>query len=126
MSGLNRVILIGNLGKDPEMRFTGSGKAVTDFSLAVNDGKETEWVNIVTWEKTAELCNQYLNKGSSVCIEGRLHSSTWDDDEGKKHYKTEVVANRVIFLGKKDQQDDTPAEDKPEGDTSLEPDDIPF
>ena len=125
MSGLNRVILIGNLGKDPEMRFTGSGKAVTDFSLAVNDGKETEWVNIVTWEKTAELCNQYLNKGSSVCIEGRLRSSTWDDDEGKKHYKTEVVANRVIFLGKKDQQDDEP-DTGIQSDKTIEPDDIPF
>ena len=119
MSGIKRVTLIRNLGKDPDMRFTGSGKAVTDFSLAVNDGKETEWVNIVTWEKTAELCNQYLNKGSLVCIEGRLRSSTWDDDEGKKHYKTEVVANRVIFLGKKDQQD-SPVEGE------IEPDDIPF
>lgn len=119
MSGLNRVILIGNLGKDPEMRFTESGKAVTDFSLGVNDGKKTEWVNIVAWEKTAELCNQYLNKGSLVCIEGRLRSSTWDDDEGKKHYKTEVVANRVIFLSKKEQ----PTEET--GDT-IDLGDIPF
>ena len=121
MSGLNKVILIGNLGKDPEMRFTPNGDAVTSFSVGVNDGKETEWFNIVAWKKLAETCNQFLSKGKQVCVEGRLHTRTWDGDDGQKHYKTEVNANKVVFLGAKD----TPEREatKP---GELEPDDIPF
>ena len=123
MSGLNKVILIGNLGSDPEMRFTPNGDPVTSFSLGVNDSKETEWFYIVAWKKLAETCNQFLAKGKQVCVEGRLHTRAWDSDDGQKHYKTEVIANRVVFLGKKGE-----AQEESGGrvERELEPEDIPF
>jgi len=99
----NKVTLIGRLGKDPELRHTQSGKAVCDFSIAVDGGVKdsTEWVDIVAWEKTAENCVNYIKKGSTVAIEGRLQTRAWDDKDSNKRRKTEVVANRVIFLDKK-------------------------
>jgi single-strand DNA-binding protein len=106
--GLNKVLLIGNLGCDPEMRYTPSGRPVTSFSLATSrswtlaDGErreETEWFNIVTWGNLAEICKQYLAKGQQVYIEGRLQTRGWEDDAGKKHFRTEVVANEMIMLG---------------------------
>ncbi len=110
MSSLNQVMIIGNVGKEPEMRFTPSGKPVTSFSVACNDkfgDKEiTEWFNIVAWNKTAELCNQYLTKGQQVFVGGRLQTRTWDGDDGVKHYKTEVIANKVVFLGAKKQAEE--------------------
>ncbi len=108
MAGVNKVILIGNLGKDPEVRYTQSGTAVTNFSLATNeqftkkDGNRedrTEWHNIVAWGRTAELCSQYLSKGRQVYLEGRLQTREWEDREGNKRRTTEVVANTVQFLG---------------------------
>jgi len=100
MAGLNRIILIGNLGRDVEMRFTPSGKPVANFSLAVSEQKDqTEWFNITAWNKTAELCNQYLAKGSTVCVEGRMNFQVWEDEKGK-HNKGVVTANRVVFLSK--------------------------
>jgi single-strand DNA-binding protein len=103
---LNRVTIIGNVGSEPEMRFTPTGKAVTSFRVAVNnkfgESETTEWFAIVTWDKLAEQCNQYLNKGKQVYVEGRLQTRTWEGDDGVKHYKTEVIANRVLFLGKKE------------------------
>lgn len=106
--GLNKVLLIGFLGRDPEMRYTPSGRPVTSFSLSTPrswtsaDGErreETEWFNIVTWGNLAEICKQYLNKGQQVYIEGRLQTRGWEDESGKKHFRTEVVANEMIMLG---------------------------
>jgi single-strand DNA-binding protein len=106
--GLNKVMIIGNLGRDPEMRYTPSGKPVTSFSLASSrtwvaaDGErreETEWFNVVAWGNLAEICNQHLMKGQQVYIEGRLQTRCWEDDNGQRHFRTEVVANEMIVLG---------------------------
>lgn len=106
--GINKVILIGNLGKDPELRYTPGGQAVATFSLATterwNDKNgqrqdRTEWHNIVVWGKLAELVNQYLKKGRSAYVEGRITTRSWDDRDGVKKYRTEIVANQVQFLG---------------------------
>jgi len=126
MPSLNKVMFIGNLGKDPEMRFTPSGSPVTTFSLACNrkwmqdDGQskeETEWINIVTWNKQAESCNQFIGKGSTVYVEGRLHTRSWDGQDGQKHYRTEIIASQIIFLDKKGKDDNQ---------NYTEEDDIPF
>ncbi len=107
MAGLNKVMLIGNLGADPEMRYTGNGNAVTTFNLAVNrnwtgpDGErkeETEWFTVVSWEKLAETVSQFLQKGRRAYVEGRLQTRSWEGQDGQKRYKTEVVANTVLFL----------------------------
>jgi single-strand DNA-binding protein len=110
--GVNKVILIGNLGKDPEVRYTPDGRAVANFNIATseswtdkatNEKKEkTEWHRIVVWGKTAENCAEYLSKGRQVYIEGRLQTREWTNKEGQKQYTTEVVANPVggvVFLG---------------------------
>lgn len=101
--GLNKVLLIGNLAADPEMRYTANGKAVTTFRLAVsrtfNGKQETEWCSVVAWEKTAELVANHLTKGRQCHVEGRLQTRSWDDKDGKKQYKTEIVADKVLFLG---------------------------
>ena len=108
--GLNKVILIGRLGRDPEMRYTPSGKPVTSFSVATTrswvnaDGErreETEWFNVVAWGNLAEICKQCLSKGQQVYIEGRLQTRGWEDESGNKHYRTEVVANEMIALGER-------------------------
>lgn len=105
--GLNKVQLIGRLGRDPEMRYTPSGRPVTTFSVGTtrkwntSEGErktETEWFNVVTWSNLAEICNQYLKKGSLVYIEGRLQNRQWDDADGNKHFATEIVANEMIML----------------------------
>jgi len=105
--GLNKVMIIGRLGRDPEMRYTPSGRPVTSFSVACNrtwntsEGErreETEWFNVVTWGGLAEICKQHLRKGGTVYIEGRLQTRGWEDQEGKKHYRTEIVANEMIML----------------------------
>ena len=110
MRDLNRVMIIGNAGKDPEMRFTANGSPVTSFSLAVNryrsgtDGdrkEETEWFNVVAWNKLAETCNQFLGKGRRVYVEGRLQTRSWDGQDGQKRYRTEIIANDVLFLDRK-------------------------
>ncbi len=108
MASVNKVILVGNLGKDPEVRFTPSGRAVSKFSLATTDSwtdqesgrqERTEWHNIVVWGKQAENCGQYLAKGRQVYIEGAIRSRSYDDKDGNKRYITEIVAQRVQFLG---------------------------
>lgn len=105
---LNKVQLTGRLGRDPEIRYTPQGNAVTQFTVASNrtwrtaDGQthdDTEWFNVVAWNKLAEICQQYLRKGSRVYIEGRLQTRSWDDQEtGQKRYKTEVIASDMIML----------------------------
>ena len=106
--GLNKVQIIGHLGKDPEMRYTPSGKPVTTFSVAVSrswnsaDGErhsETEWFNVVAWGNLAEICKQYLVKGHQVFVEGRLQTRRWDDKEGQKHTSVEIVAYEMMMLG---------------------------
>lgn len=106
--GLNKVIIIGNVGRDPEIRFTPSGRPVTSFSVAVSrtwtsaEGErheETEWFNVVAWGNLAEICKTHLSKGQLVYIEGRLQTRGWEDDAGKKHFRTELVANEMILLG---------------------------
>ncbi len=105
--GLNKVLIIGALGSEPEMRYTPSGKPVTSFSVAVSRGwrtsegerkEATEWFNVVSWGNLAEICNQHLRKGSQVYIEGRLQTRSWDDAGGIKHFRTELVANEMIIL----------------------------
>ena len=125
MPSLNKCLFIGNLGAEPEMRFTPSGNPVTTFSIACNRSYTTEqgekrdqmeWVSVVAWNKQAESCNQYLVKGSMVCVEGRLHTRSWDDTDGQKHYKTEIIATQVIFLDKKSgggRQDEVEPDDEP-------------
>jgi single-strand DNA-binding protein len=106
--GLNKVMIIGHLGRDPEMRYTPSGRPVTTFTVAVSrswntaDGErrtETEWFNIVAWGNLAEICKQYLYKGQQVYIDGRLQTRRWEDKEGQKHTSVEVVANEMMMLG---------------------------
>ncbi len=107
-AGVNKVILIGNLGRDPELRYTQSGQAVANFTLATTEtwnkkegGREerTEWHRIVAWGRTAELCAQYLAKGRTVYVEGRLQTREWENREGQKQRTTEIVALTVQFLG---------------------------
>jgi single-strand DNA-binding protein len=119
---LNKVMLTGRLGADPEMRFTPQGTAVTTFRVASNrpwksgDGvqhEDTEWFRIVAWDKLAEICNEYLKKGTRVYIEGRLQTRSWDDrDTGEKRYITEVIAQDMIILSPKG-QDDPAGEESP-------------
>ncbi len=112
MASLNKVQIIGNVGNEPEMRFTPSGAPVTSFSVAAgrsyttNDGErkdETEWFNVVAWQKLAETCNQFLSKGKQVYVEGRQQTRKWEGQDGQMHYKTELIANQVLFLGKKEE-----------------------
>ncbi len=141
---VNIAIVVGNLGKDPEVRFTQSGRAVANFSLATSDSwtgqdgnrqERTEWHNIVVWGKQAEACGQYLAKGRQVFVQGRIQTRSYDDKEGNKRYITEIVAQRVQFLGgaggaRASQE----AQDQGFGDPSPSPsipsppidDDIPF
>ncbi len=108
--GLNKMMIIGHLGRDPEMRYTPSGRPVTTFSVATtrswhsSDGErheETEWFNVVAWGNLAEICNQHLRKGQQVYVEGRLQTRRWEDSEGNKHFTTELVAQEMIMLGER-------------------------
>lgn len=143
MASLNKVMLIGNLGKDPELRHTASGTAVATFSIATSERfknkqtneweKKTEWHNVVLWDKQATLAGQYLTKGSTVYIEGRLQTRKWQDKSGNDRYTTEIVGNSIEFLSSKGEGA------RSGGDSSFEPsgaasydeppvmdDDIPF
>ena len=110
MASVNRVHLIGHVGRDPECRYTQSGTAVANFSLATNEyqGKDkperTEWHNIVVWDKLADVAQKYITKGKQVYIEGRLQTRDWTDEQGVKRYKTEIVAHTLQLLGRKDEQ----------------------
>lgn len=128
MASLNKIILIGNVGGDPEMRYTPNGKAVTSFTVATNHRysaasgetrEETDWFRISAWGKQGEMCNQYLSKGRQVYVEGRLHARNWEAQDGQMRTSLEVTADRVLFLGKR-----TAAALSEEGD--IEPEDIPF
>jgi single-strand DNA-binding protein len=136
MAGLNKVILVGNLGADPEMRYTADGTAVCKFSLATSrrytgkDGQKqekTEWHRIVVWRKLAEICGQYLAKGKQVVIEGRIEYGSYEKD-GVKHYTTDIVAENMTMLGGPGTgaraQEPEPPFGPPEG--GAPDDDIPF
>ena len=115
MSGLNKAMIIGRLGKDPEIRYTTGGLAIANFSIATseewkdkesNEKKErTEWHRIVAFGKLGEICGEYLSKGKQVYIEGRIQTRSWDDKEGNRKYTTEIVASDVQFLDRKDAGD---------------------
>jgi single-strand DNA-binding protein len=120
--GLNKVMVIGHLGRDPEMRYTPSGRPVTSFSVVTTrtwtsaEGErheESEWFNVVAWGNLAEICNQYLTKGQQVYVEGRLQTRGWEDEEGKKHYRTELVASEMIVLGDRRHTGAGPIPDEP-------------
>jgi single-strand DNA-binding protein len=143
MSGVNKVILLGNLGANPEMRHTQGGTAVANLRLATSERwtdksgqpqEQTEWHRVVVWGKQAEICGQYLTKGRQVYVEGRIRTRQWQDQQGQKRYTTEIVAQRVQMLGGRGErsQDDmggvtVPADDMAGHDFGGGPDDdIPF
>ena len=137
MRGVNKVILVGNLGADPEVRYSNTGTAVANFRIATSEnwtnkegGKETrtEWHRIIAFGKLAEICAEYLNKGKQVYVEGRLQSRSWEDKEGNKRWTTEVVANNVVMLGQLGDQAKEMGGEPDEGppEPTQQDDDIPF
>ena len=112
MSGINKAILVGRLGSDPEVRYTPSGVAVANFNIATSEEwkdkdtgekkERTEWHRIVAWSKLGEICGEYLSKGRQVYVEGRIQTRSWEDRDGNKRYTTEIVASDVQFLGGRD------------------------
>ncbi|GIV58708.1 MAG: single-stranded DNA-binding protein [Rhodothermaceae bacterium] len=113
--GVNKVILIGNLGQDPELRYTGGGTAVCNMRLATNESykdadgqwvERTEWHNVVAWGRLAEICNEYLKKGSQVYFEGSLQTRSWEDRDGNTRYTTEIKAREMMILGGRDADPD--------------------
>ncbi|HEX4439439.1 MAG TPA: single-stranded DNA-binding protein [Thermoanaerobaculia bacterium] len=111
MASVNKVILIGNLGKDPEIRTTPQGTTLARFSVATTTAwkdasgakqERTEWHDIVAWEKLAQICGEYLTKGKQVYVEGSLQTRSWEDQNGQKRYKTEVKASNVVMLGRRE------------------------
>ncbi len=141
MSAVNKAILVGNLGADPEVRYTTNGRAVSNFRVATNETwtdarnerhHRTQWHRIVAWGRVAELCGEYLAKGRQVYVEGRMQTRQWEDREGQTRYTTEVVANRVVFLGggRGNRNEGAASEDYQgndgEYDEALLDDDVPF
>ena len=140
MVGLNKVMIIGNVGTDPEMRFTPNGNPVTSFRLATSrthttpEGErrqETEWFDVVTWNRLAETCNQFLSKGQRAYVEGRLRTRSWEGQDGQRRTRVEIIASRVLFLdrrpavGLSDSESGVSLESAIAGE-DLEPEDIPF
>ena len=118
MANLNKVMLIGRLGQDPEIRYTQSGSAVANATIATNDywtdkqgekQERTEWHSLVLWDRLADLAQSYLKKGSQVYVEGRLQTRNWEDQQGQKHYKTEVVVTTMQFLDTKSSEGGDPS-----------------
>ena len=113
MSGVNKVIIVGRLGADPEIRTVSSGQTVCRMNLATSENwtdregqrqERTEWHRVIVWGRMAEVCGQHLSKGRQIYVEGRLQTRSWEDDQGQKKYTTEIVANTVKFLGSADRQ----------------------
>lgn len=138
MAGVNKVILVGNLGKDPEVRHLDNGRAVANFSLATSETfknkqgervTNTEWHNVVLWTPLAEIAERFLKKGNQVYIEGKLTTRSWDDQEGNKRYTTEVVGRELTLLGGRPEGDNsnTPASQSPVSSIPEDDsDDLPF
>ena len=140
-SGINKVILVGNLGKDPEMRYTAGGDAVANLSIATSESwndnqtgekkEKTEWHRVVFFRRIAEVCGEYLKKGSSVYIEGSLRTRDWEDDQGNKRYTTEIIGREMQMLGgrrSEDNMDQSPQmnSSSPQPEEGLIDDEIPF
>ena len=139
---VNKAILIGNVGKDPEVKYTGSGIAVAKFSLATNESfkdkggewqNRAEWHNVVAWEHLAEIAGEYVHEGTKLYVEGKLQTSTWKDGSGHKNYRTEIVARDLVLLSSRDKEHNalrTEAEDPRESEHSgageITDEDIPF
>ena len=137
--GVNKVILIGNLGADPELRYTPDGTPVCNFRMATTEGwstregeqrEHTEWHTVVTWRRLAEICGEYLAKGRTVYVEGRLRTRSWEDQNGVTQYRTEIDARDVQMLGSRDaaraeEPREQPA-DQQEEPASQDEDDLPF
>jgi len=110
--GINKAVIVGTLGKDPEIRYAQNGNAVVNISVATNESwkdrqtgeaqERTEWHRIVAWRRLGEICGEYLSKGQQVYVEGRIQTNTWEDKEGNKRYTTEIIANTVQFLGRRE------------------------
>ena len=138
MRGVNKVILIGNLGRDPELRYLPNGDPVAKFTLATGSKwkdkngqlqERTDWHNIVTFRKQAEICNEYLKKGSPVYVEGRIQTRSWEDKDGNKKYMTEIIAQSVQMLGRKGEPEaEVPGEiaEPLVEETKTEDEDLPF
>jgi len=131
MAGLCKAMIIGNLGRDPEMRYTPSGKPVTSFSVAVSrkftagDGdqrEETQWFRVNAWNKLAETCNEFLSKGRKVFVEGRLQVRTWEGQDGQKRTSVEIVASDVLWLD----QPKAAVVEEAVGEEEMEAEDLPF
>ncbi|MDY6856735.1 MAG: single-stranded DNA-binding protein [Thermodesulfobacteriota bacterium] len=133
MVGVNKSIIVGRLGRDPELKYTSDGKAVANFSVATSEDwkdkntgekkERTEWHRIVVWGRLGEICGEYLRKGSQVCIEGRIQTRKWEDKEGNERYVTEIVAHTMQMLGGGQERENPPVQKEPE----VKPgDDIPF
>ena len=133
MASVNKAILIGNVGRDPESRDTAGGQTVCNFSVATSEAwgkgedrnESTEWHRVVAWGKTAEACQRYLAKGSSVYVEGRIQTREWEKD-GAKRYTTEIVAHRVQFLTRRDAEPQTSVADRERDNQPATGDDFPF
>lgn len=148
MASLNKCMVIGNLGADPEMRYTANGSAVTEFRVAANEqwtgsdgqrNEHTEWFRVITWNRLAETCSQYLSKGRQVYVEGRLRTRSWEDQNGQRRFTTELIADTVKFLGSRNEGDgysgggggfdrgfDRGAAVGADAEGDLDPDDTPF
>ena len=137
MAGVNKVILVGNLGQDPKVRYLDNGVAVASFSLATTENyknkegeriSQTEWHNIVFWRGLAEVAEKYLKKGDSIYVEGKIRTKKWEDKDGKDRYSTEIVADNMTMLGSKPastgKSEELPSKDKAEELSSA--DDLPF
>jgi single-strand DNA-binding protein len=134
MAGVNKVILVGNLGKDPEIRHLEGGVAVANFTLATSEYykdksgnriEQTEWHSVVVWRGLADVAEKYLKKGMTVYVEGKIRSRSWDDKEGVKHYKTEIVGDALTILSKKENNQSNSPEDHGSSFSKTE-DDLPF
>lgn len=135
MAGVNKVILVGNLGKDPEVRHLEGGSVVANFPIATTESykdksgqriEQTEWHNIVVWRGLAEIAEKYLKKGMTVYIEGKLRTRSWDDKEGNKRYSTEVVGDTFTILSKKENSNQPPNQDESHTSGPKSGDDLPF
>jgi single-strand DNA-binding protein len=133
MANLNKVMIIGNVGTDPEMRFTPNGNPVTSFRVATSrfftstEGErkqETEWFTVTAWNKLAESCNQFLAKGRRAYVEGRLRTRVWEGQDGQKRTQVEIVAERVLFLDR--QAAAAPLKEEGKADEEIEAEDLPF
>ena len=144
MAGVNKVILVGNLGKDPEVRHLEGGAVVANFPLATSESykdrsgnrvEQTEWHSVVVWRGLAEVAEKYLKKGNQVYVEGKIRTRSWDDKDGVKRYTTEIVADQMTMLGKKDENNmgggitnnqSTPSASSSPANNMTEEDDLPF